>query len=66
MSTLEPLSLWLKMLCINSLRALGSQFPMLIDIPIKEISRLEQDERAREQRSYCRVQSKRERSRGGR
>lgn len=31
---------------------------MLIDTPIKEISRLGEDERAREQRSYCRVQPK--------
>lgn len=27
---------------------------MLIDIPIKEVSRLGEEERAREQRSYCR------------
>lgn len=26
---------------------------MLIDIPIKEVSRLGEEERAREQRSYC-------------
>lgn len=57
-------SLWPKMLCINSLRGWGSQFPMLIDIPIKEMSRLEEEERAREQRSYCRVDSKRERIEG--
>lgn len=27
---------------------------MLIDIPIKEVSRLGEEQRAREQRSYCR------------
>lgn len=46
-----------KKLCINSPGgALRSQFPMLIDIPIKEISRLGGGgEGAREQRSYRRV-----------
>lgn len=34
---------------------------MLIDIPIKEISRLVEGERAREQRSYCKVRLKSER-----
>lgn len=54
-------SLWLKMLYINSLRTLGSRFPMLIDIPIKKISRLGEEERARERRSYGGLQSKGER-----
>lgn len=41
------------MLCIKSPRTLGSHVPILIDIPIKEVSRLGEEERAREQRSYC-------------
>lgn len=41
-------------LSISSPRTLGSQLPMLIDIPIKEISRFREEERAREQRNYCR------------
>lgn len=45
----------LRMLCIHSLRTLGSQIPLLIDISIKEMSSPEEEERAREQESYCRV-----------
>lgn len=57
MSVLESVSV-LKMLYINFLRTLGSQLLMLSDVPIKKISMLEEDKRAKVQRSHCRKREK--------
>lgn len=43
------------MLYINSLRALGSHFPVLIDIPIKEMSSLWEKEGKRAEKLLQRV-----------